>query len=497
VFWTDGDWDVSDSVWKSKQFLTWLYNESPVKNKVIVNDRWGAGLRFKHAGIYTPEYQPDLDFEDHVWEESRGMGYSYGYNRQEDAWDYNSTQSLVLQLIDKVSRGGNFLLDIGPDEHGKIPPIMQERLLQMGDWLKINGEAIYKTSRWKLHSQWSEGNRNYTDRSGDMLLKITIDPEPGYAVKEVFYTYNANTNSLYAILPKYPDNKKLVLKNISLPAGSNISLLSTKTALQWKQVGDNIEVSLPDYNPNTIKAPYAYVVKIENYGRYLSKPKADITYNKSLQPTVTISSNTDGAAIYYTTDGSMPTVKSELYTKPFTLTATTLVKAIAVKDGLISSDVMEIAVRAYGLMKSTNIRAANPGLKYTYYEADDLSMKKMEQLQATKSGIATAIDTKNKSRVEKYGFVFEGYLKINTTALYDFYLSSDDGSILYIDDEVIVNNDGSHSFTEKSDKAYLQAGFHKIKVMYFDGGGGNDLQLKYSIKGGEKVPLPGSMLFLQ
>lgn len=497
VFWTDGDWDMSDSIWRSKQFLTWLYNESPVKNKVIVNDRWGAGLRFKHGGIFTPEYQPDLDFEDHVWEESRGMGYSYGYNRQEDAWDYNSTQSLVLQLIDKVSRGGNFLLDIGPDEHGKIPPIMQERLLQMGDWLKINGEAIYNTSRWKIHSQWSEGNRNYTDRSGDMLLKITIDPEPGYAVKEVFYTYNANTNALYAILPKYPDNKKLLLKNISLPAGSNISFLSAKTALQWKQAGDNIEVTLPVYNPNTIKAPYAYVVKIENYGRYLSKPKADITYNKALQPTVAISNSTDGAAIYYTTDGSIPTVKSALYTKPFTLTATTLVKAIAVKDGLISSDVVEIAVRAYALMKSTNIRAANPGLRYTYYEADELSIKKMEQLQPVKSGIANAVDTKNKGRIEKYGFVFEGYINLSKTALCDFYLSSDDGSMLYIDDELIINNDGNHGMTEKSDKAYLQAGFHKIKVVYFDSGGGNDLQLKYSIKGGEKEPVPVSMLFHQ
>ena len=132
VFWTDGDWDPPADLWKSQQFLTWLYNESVVKDKVVVNDRWGAGIRFKHGGIFTPEYQPDLDFENHAWEESRGMGFSYGYNREEDAWDYNSTQSLILQLIDKVSRGGNFLLDIGPDEHGKIPPIMQERLIEMG-----------------------------------------------------------------------------------------------------------------------------------------------------------------------------------------------------------------------------------------------------------------------------------------------------------------------------------------------------------------------------
>ena len=138
VFWTDGEWDAPASTWKSQEFLAWLYNESPVKNTVVTYDRWGSGIRFKHGEVYTPEYQPDVDFEDHPWEESRGMGASYGYNRNEDAWDYNSAQSLVLQLIDKVSRGGNFLLDIGPDAHGKIPPIMQERLLQIGDWMHIN-----------------------------------------------------------------------------------------------------------------------------------------------------------------------------------------------------------------------------------------------------------------------------------------------------------------------------------------------------------------------
>ncbi len=98
VFWTDGDWDAPPETWKSQEFLAWLYNESPVKEKIVVNDRWGAGVRFNHGGIYTPEYQPDLDFEDHDWEESRGMGYSYGYNREEDAWDYNSTQSLVIAV---------------------------------------------------------------------------------------------------------------------------------------------------------------------------------------------------------------------------------------------------------------------------------------------------------------------------------------------------------------------------------------------------------------
>jgi alpha-L-fucosidase len=325
VFWTDGDWDAPAETWKSQEFLAWLYNESPVKDKVIVNDRWGAGVRFNHGGIYTPEYQPNLDFEDHDWEESRGMGYSYGYNREEDAWDYNSTQSLVIALIDKVSRGGNFLLDIGPDEHGKIPPIMQERLLEMGEWLNINGEAIYNTRKWKTAFQWSDGRKDWKGE-GDIMLKLTVEPAPGYAVKEVFYTYNPTSNNLFAIFPKYPDSRKLVLKDITLPAGTKISFLSTKENLQWTQTGVNVEISLPEYNPNKVTSPYAYAVKIENFGNFSPKPKISVSYiNNGMQPVVSLIP-ADNDAIRYTIDGSEPTLNSSLYSKHFTMNKSYLLR---------------------------------------------------------------------------------------------------------------------------------------------------------------------------
>ena len=86
-----------------------------------------------------------------------------------------------------------------------------------------------------------------------MLLKITLDPDPGYAVKEVFYTYNANSNDLFALFPKYPNNGKLLLKDLQLPAGTTVSFLSTKEKANWKQVGANIEIELPAYDPNKIK----------------------------------------------------------------------------------------------------------------------------------------------------------------------------------------------------------------------------------------------------
>ena len=274
VLWTDGDWEGSDTLFQSREFLAWLYNESPVKDKIVTYDRWGNGIRFHHGGVYTPEYQPDADFADHYWEESRGMGFSYGYNREEDAWDYNSARALVFQLIDKVSRGGNFLLDIGPDEHGKIPPIMQERLLQIGDWMKINGETIYGASRWKTPSQWGKGRRDYKPAtgSGDLLLKLTVDPDSGYAVKQCFFTYNAARKDLYVILPKWPapalsgpasGSASFTIQDLPLAPGTRIELLDTHATLSWRRTGNNTIVTLPPFDPNRIKSQFGYVLKIQ------------------------------------------------------------------------------------------------------------------------------------------------------------------------------------------------------------------------------------------
>ena len=272
VFWTDGDWEDSDTTFRSREFLAWLYNESPVKDRVVTYDRWGRGIRFHHGEVYTPEYQPDMDFKDHYFEENRGMGFSYGYNRAEDAWDYNTPQSLVLQLIDKVSRGGNFLLDIGPDSHGKIPPIMEERLEQIGHWMDINNEAIYGSVRWKDASQWGPGRRDYKPKngSGDLLLKLTVDPDPGFAVKECFFTYNPERKDLYVLLPKWPGASAgrsvadFVIQDLDLPAGTKVELLETHQQLQWKREGKNVRVLFPPFDPGRMKSEYAYVIKIHS-----------------------------------------------------------------------------------------------------------------------------------------------------------------------------------------------------------------------------------------
>jgi alpha-L-fucosidase len=270
ILWPDGEWSMSSEEWKSEEFLAWLYNDSPVKDKVIVNDRWGKDSRHKHGGYYTTEYESGGDF-DKPWEECRGIGYSFGYNRNEDLWDYNSAQTLILVLIDLVSKGGNLLLDIGPDSNGKIPPIMQERLLQIGEWLKVNGEAIYGTRKWIVPAQWSKGTIIEGDEykkmnklsylGGDFILKQTVSPDQGMAVKEIFFTRKGST--VYAILPKFPA-KSLTIKNISVTSASEISLLGYDGKFKWKENGNNISITMPVIPFNEMPCQHAYVLKITN-----------------------------------------------------------------------------------------------------------------------------------------------------------------------------------------------------------------------------------------
>jgi alpha-L-fucosidase len=156
VIFLDGEWEHPYQVWHSDELAKWLYTESPVKDEVVVNDRWGL-TRGKYGDYLSSEYGGGDYPPTHPWQEDRGIGNSYGYNRNEDAWDYNSRQTLVRLLSIVCGNGGNLLLDIGPKADGRIPPIMEERLLQIGDWLGKNGAAIYGSSAspfWPRKFEW-------------------------------------------------------------------------------------------------------------------------------------------------------------------------------------------------------------------------------------------------------------------------------------------------------------------------------------------------------
>jgi alpha-L-fucosidase len=235
LLWTDGEWDRPSADWRSTDFLSWLFNDSPVRDQIAVNDRWGKETRGKHGGFYTSEYQASVPEGEqlgsgHKWEENQGIGRSFGYNRMETADDYKSATALVHLLVDDVSKGGNLLLDIGPTADGLIPVIMQERLLQIGAWLKVNGEAIYGTHPWR---QMAEGSVRFTGNGG----------------------------AVYAIAEAWP-GRELVLSAPRATARTAVTFLGRNTPLEWRTEGGKLHIEAPALTSAEIALPEAYVFKL-------------------------------------------------------------------------------------------------------------------------------------------------------------------------------------------------------------------------------------------
>ncbi|MGE4618968.1 MAG: alpha-L-fucosidase [Planctomycetota bacterium] len=172
VFWPDGEWDFPDSEWRSQEILKWIYENAQNPEGIVVNDRWGKGLRGQVGDYSTTEYGALGNSsgkgmrEQRPFEECRGIGHSFAFNRAENYDIYSSRTECIQMLIDLVAKGGNLLLDIGPDDDGTIPLIMVDRLLAIGRWLDVNGESIFATTKGAMQNlPWgrstTKGNQLY------------------------------------------------------------------------------------------------------------------------------------------------------------------------------------------------------------------------------------------------------------------------------------------------------------------------------------------------
>lgn len=149
LIFTDGEWWNTTEEWHAKELISWYYNL--VGDKAIVNDRWGSG---NQVGFLTPEYSSGDINTTRPWTEVRGLGRSFALNRNEKLGAYMSPEELIHFFVNTVAHGGGVTINVGPKADGQIPLLQQERLLQLGKWLKVNNEAIYGTRKWtKTHEE--------------------------------------------------------------------------------------------------------------------------------------------------------------------------------------------------------------------------------------------------------------------------------------------------------------------------------------------------------
>ncbi|QKX03816.1 hypothetical protein HN014_02400 [Aquimarina sp. TRL1] len=211
---------------------------------------------------------------------------------------------------------------------------------------------------------------------------------------------------------------------------------------------------------------------------------------------VALGCDTKGASIYYTTDGSEPTLSATKYEAPFTIDTTTRVKAKAFREGMQSSYTANIYLEKQQEKEIANTKALTSGLSYTYYEGIFRSVYDFSNVIPTEKGTVDTVDISKRLRDEWIGFDFEGYIKIPESGVYTFEIAANDGAQLLIDGVELFESDGrkSFSFTQKND-IVLSRGFHSFQVKYFQCSDNIGLSAFWSGPKIERQQIPATVLF--
>lgn len=208
--------------------------------------------------------------------------------------------------------------------------------------------------------------------------------------------------------------------------------------------------------------------------------------------------------IFYTIDGFNPDQTSNLYTKPLTITIPKgeyrVVKTVQISESGLKSSITKTLLRNPELMPALNIQPKKQGLKFDYYQAFFNQTNEIDFAKPTRSGIFTdriSIKKFKEKEIRYFGLKLTGYIYIPETANYSFSCIADDGAKIYLDWELIVDNDGRHWINEAFGATFLEKGYHKISISYFDAAGSAALQCFIKQENKEKQELNPSDLFYE
>jgi alpha-L-fucosidase len=446
ILWWDTPTDMTPE--RAAKFMT----EISKHPDLIFNDRLGGDVQ---GDLETPEqFIPATGIPGKNWESCMTMNDTWGFKKHDNNW--KSTQTLIRNLIDIASKGGNYLLNVGPDSQGLIPNASIERLKEIGDWMKFNSEAIYGSMPspfnrldWGRCTMKKEGKKSYLYLYiFDKPVSGTIDL-PGLANKVVDAHFLTN------------EKKKV-----------NCMLSET---------GYKIDVSNEDLDK------YATIIKVEIKGDVIVHNAPEILTKKTIftdEAEFEISQDKKDEVVRYTIDNTEPTINSPEAKGKIVISLNKDFKVIAAGfvNGKKVSPSSELGFTKVDPKKALKINKTTSGLRYSYYEGIWDSLPDFSHIKPIEEGITGTIDVSKKKKDTNYGIVFNGFVNIPETGIYCFSLTSDDGSFLSVGGESI-NNDGLHAMTTKTLHIALAKGLHEFSIKYFQKGGGDGLELKISRNG--------------
>lgn len=241
-------------------------------------------------------------------------------------------------------------------------------------------------------------------------------------------------------------------------------------------------------------SPYSYTKE-----NVVSIPYVDKDLNLFMGTvTIALATATNDAEIRYTLDGSEPTELSPLYEKPFELDKTTQIKAKGFKGGFQPSSTLSIWATKAELKASLPVNPVQNGTSYKYFEGTYQKVADMEKTPLVESGIMPEPSIKGARQEDHFGYIFSGLINVPEDGVYTFQTRSDDGSVLYIDHELVVNNDGSHAAIPATGFIALKKGFHPYMLYYFEDYEGEYLSWAWKLPSAKELaPVPASVLFVK
>ena len=247
------DWWIAQPAFKPglQQFAAYYYNH-------------GGQVVLTYKGEAMPPNVATLDIERGKMDELRLLPWqtdtsvsirSWGYVEHDE---YRDAKSLIGELVDVVSKNGNLLLNVGPKSDGTIPQEAQTVLMQMGDWLRTNGEAIYGTRPWVLYGEGPTLVKNGQEKDSD---------KQAYTPEDIRFTTHGD--ALYATALDWPSNGRLLVHTLykgtpylTRPV-CRVELLGDPHTISFHQETDGLSLSLPSTPPNS----FAYVFRIDSGAR--------------------------------------------------------------------------------------------------------------------------------------------------------------------------------------------------------------------------------------
>jgi alpha-L-fucosidase len=257
ILFFDGEWVPWWTQEDGRNLMRYVRALNP---NIIVNNR--IGKRKNEDGDYgTPEQRIPQAGLDYDWETNMTMNGTWGYK----SYDYNwkSATDLVQKLVDIVGKGGNFLLNVGPTAEGVIPEPSVQRLREVGQWMRINGEAIYGTRLWNPNAKYDPHAEAAAFGPGPEERPVTkTDSLISTAAKKEGIHYTLKGNTLYAIFFAWPSDGIVTFRELASGWTANeigqVELLGSAERIKWSRSSTGLTVRLPAIQP----CRHAFALKI-------------------------------------------------------------------------------------------------------------------------------------------------------------------------------------------------------------------------------------------